>query len=146
MNGGFTALNGLETLEVIMTKIRRALENTGEFKQNIAFPLLRFDYDLKVWAYPKQPLDGEPGIKVVGSVGEATGEPLVNVSSTKVMDTPDKERFDANLPIPVVQPAAGGILVDVRTDVPGSAKIPTRAESINAAIKAALPNKEVEGK
>jgi len=136
MSASFTALNGLETLEVILSRIRTALVNTGEFKQNIAFPLLRFDYEVKVWGYPKQPLNGEPGIKVTAQVGETEGDvtPTVSASSTAVLDTPDKERLEAGLDIPVASPGGGGVLVDVRTDQPPK---PTKAESIQAAIKAA---------
>ncbi len=146
MSAGFNALSGLETLDVITTRIRQALENTGEFKQNIAFPLMRFDFDVKVWSYPKQALSGEAGIKVGASVVDKDaltepGKPIVSVSSGAILDTPDKERLNAGLDIPRAQPAAQGVIVDMRTDKEGSAPTTTKAEDLQAAIKAALPNK-----
>lgn len=140
MSAGFTALNGLETLEVIMTRIRKALVDTGEFKQNLSFPLFRLDFDVKVWSYPKQPLTGEPGIRITAQVGDDTTDlPLVNISVDNTVDTPDKERLDSGLEIPAARPSGGGVIVDIPQDQP---KVPTKAESIQAAIKAAQISKE----
>lgn len=141
IGNGFTALNGQEALEVILTKIRAALEKTGEFRQNIAFPLPKFEFKVGVWVYPKQTLTGEPGIKVESVVGEASGDPAIVVDQTGTITTPDKERLEANLPIPKAQSAVG-VIVDIRQDQP---KEPTKAESIAEAIKAAIPAK-TEGK
>lgn len=135
---GFNALNGQEAMDVILTKVRAALEKTGEFKQNIAFPLPKFEFDVRVWVYPKQNLNGEAGIKASAMVGEAEGDPDIVVTQSATVTTPDKARQEADLPIPRAQSAAKGIIVDVPQDLP---KEPTKAESIQEAIKAAIPTK-----
>lgn len=150
----FNALNGAETLEVILAKIRTALINTGEFRPHLTFPLMKFDFEVKVWNYPKQSLNSDAGIKATGSEGERAedtnaSEPSLTVNSVEVVDTPDKERKAVGLEIPVAQSAAHGILVDQRLDQPQaspsqpSVAIPvpapaSKAESIQAAVATAL--------
>lgn len=144
MQGAFNALNGSEALEVIMGKIREKLVATGEFKQHVTLPLLKFEFDVRVWAYPKNDLNGAPGIVANTTVGELNpadpkvdpnAAPTVAVSTGDILDTPDKERVAAGLEIPRAQSSAAGI-VDQRQDQP-LAPAPTKAESIQAAIEAA---------
>lgn len=128
----FNALNGAEALEVVLAKIRKSLESTGEFRQNIAFPMMRFDYDVKFWVYPKQPLTGTPSINAQGGEGELPKEgapSTIQVTDTNLVDTPDKARLEANLDIPKPTITPGGI-VDIRQDQPK-----VEAKSITIPIK-----------
>ncbi len=143
----FNALNGAEALEVVLAKVRKSLELTGEFRQNIAFPMMRFDFDVRFWVYPKQPLTGDPSIKTTGGEGEVPKEgtpPSIQVTDTNLVDTPDKARLEANLDIPKPTLTPAGI-VDVRQDQP----ILEKAEQIQTTVfppSAGKPIIPVKGK
>jgi hypothetical protein len=107
----FNALTGVESLDVILSKIKTALLNTGEFQNHITFPLPKYEFSVKVWVYPKQSLEGPPGIEVKGSDGAADGAPNVSITKSEILDTPDKARLDAGLPVPRAN-MVGGIVVD----------------------------------
>lgn len=138
----FNALNGEEYLKVILTKVESTLRGTNEFKTNLSFPLTRFEFDIRVWTYPKESLEGKPGIVASARVGEPqTSDPSDRVTNTQVIDQPDKARVEAKLEIPKAVPGPGTsadaerpdkVLVDKRTDIP---ILPT--ESLAAAIAAA---------
>ena len=131
----FNALNGAEALTVIVNKIRSELERTGEFRENITFPLLKFKAQVQVWGYPKDDLNGKPGVDLEYVAGEAEGDPSIKVNIGDVVDTPDKSRLENNIPIPVAQPSAKGIITDVPTRIDGPTK---RSESLSEAIAAKL--------
>jgi hypothetical protein len=107
----FNALTGMEFLDVILSKIKTALLNTGEFQNHITFPLPKYEFSVGVWVYPKQSLDGPPGMVVKGSEGEAEGAPKISVTKSEILDIPDKARLEAGLPVPRAN-KVNGVLVD----------------------------------
>lgn len=120
----FNALSGTETLEVILGKIRQDLENTGAFRGNLAFPLLKVEYTVKVWNGSAQDFAGEPGVSVSGQAIERQfalpGEedkPSITVAESTVIDTPDKARVETNLPIPKTTIGPKGVKVDTPSKV-----------------------------
>lgn len=121
----FNALNGPELLKSILSDIERELTLTGEFKNNITYPWVKYEATVKVLSYPKQNLADEPGIKVAvtsetafpNDVDDNTRpapevpEVVFDLRLADVIDTPDKARVDSGQPIPT-QGKAAGVLVD----------------------------------
>ncbi len=115
----FNALTGPELKEVLLRKISEQLDLTGEFKTNITYPWVKYNITVKLLSYPRQGIGDTPGIiaQVDGEIA-AGGEPpqvselVVDFSLDEVIDTPDKARVDADLPIPTTAQGPGGVLVD----------------------------------
>lgn len=124
----FNALNGTELIEVIKDRIGKKLEASGEFKYHLTFPWSRISFAVGVVAYPQQAMDDtDPKIKVKGAEifgeGEApSGAPVtVSVSGGAVLDTPDKDRVEAQIPVPTIVEGPGGQKIDkpvLRAPVP----------------------------
>lgn len=125
MSATFNALTGTELIEVIKEEIGNKLDLTGEFKGHSTFPWVRVSYEIKVLGYPQQDIKDEPKIKVSGdleipkprigespSLAHAEAPTIAYLKDEKVIDTPDKARVEAKLPVPVVAPAPGNVLVD----------------------------------
>ena len=123
----FTALSGAEAKSVILAKISAAMDESGEFAQNITYPWFKYDFSLKTTSYPKYAFDAELK-EVVTASGEhkdpdGASENLVpslddvvelNMGSgPTVIDTPDQARVDAGLPLPTASPVANVGVVDV---------------------------------
>src|SRR5579862_6009132 len=106
----FNALTGPELIDVILSKVREKLEDTGEFKAHRTFPWVKLFFgSIKVLAYPKQDYDDEPEIKtdeievVLTPDAPQPDEQPVTVEiapSEEIIDTPDQARMDADLPLP----------------------------------------------
>lgn len=116
----FNALDGQELITVILNEIREKLEATNEFRQHRAFPLIKLTFSIGVASYPSQELDAEPKIKTQGEVTLPKGvgtpavepAPTVTVEDTQVIDTPDRARRKANIPIKVPAPGPNKIHED----------------------------------
>lgn len=116
----FNALNGTELLEAIVARIRRKLEDTGEFEQHRTFPLIKLTFSVGLAVYPKQNLDDEPLTKITDTLTLPEGvsvppeEPVSTIAETEsvVIDTPDLERKEAGLAITVPVLGLGGVIVD----------------------------------
>ena len=118
----FNALTGTELLEVIITRIRKKLEDTGEFEYHRTYPLIRLTYSVGVASYPKQDLDSAPLILAkddaqvpdgsVTSDKSVIADTLIEVEDSIVLDTPDLTRKETGLPISVPVVGTGGITVD----------------------------------
>lgn len=117
----FNALSGTELKKAILADIEKEMDATGEFKQHMTFPWVRYEATVKILAYPKQALDAEPGIQL-HAVGEMVGEGVENLPGEApetildlrildTIDTPDKARVTSNQPIPT-QARAAGVLID----------------------------------
>lgn len=132
----FNSLNGQELIEVILSEIREKLELTGEFKQHQGFPLVRVRYEVGVNSYPKQILEEEPKIIAKDEVVLPKGEEVptveaetevVKVSDDITIDTPDKARRKAKIPIKV--PAVGPNKVIEDRPVPIKDSKPTEVQA-----------------
>lgn len=115
----FTACNGLEAKAVILDKISKALDETGDFNQNITYPWWKFNFSIKMTSYPKFALEAEPQVVAQGTEvpqeASPEGEDLqitAIVSEDTVVDTPDQARVDADLPLPTAVPVKGVGIVD----------------------------------
>ena len=116
------ALNGTEMIEFMLASIRKKLEDSGEFHLHTTFPLFRLDYKLSIASYPQQDLEDAPKIKVEGttlldrredrSVKELSEPIKTEIEASIVVDTPDKARVEAHLPVPTPSPGPGGVIVD----------------------------------
>ena len=117
----FNPLSGTELLEVIIADIRKIAEESGEFSPNLAYPWIKYSYEIKLTTYPKRPIDAEPETVVAGGANASTDdldpqaiqEPEVVLSSGDVIiDTPDQARVDADLPLPTAVPVVNVGIVD----------------------------------
>lgn len=122
----FTALSGSELKSVILDKISRAMDESGDFNNNITYPWLRYSYELKMTSYPKFAFDAElqPVVKVEDEIKDPLGAPenlvpsmddvkeTVLVSEPMTIDTPDQARVDADLPLPTPTPVVNIGVVD----------------------------------
>jgi len=115
----FTACNGLEAKAIILDKISKALDETGDFSQNITYPWWKFQFSVKMTSYPKFATEAEPveltKDVVVPDEAPPEGEPAqvtVVVSDPEIVDTPDQARVDAELPLPTAVPVKNVGIVD----------------------------------
>lgn len=116
----FTAINGLEAKAILLDRISKALDETGDFNQNITYPWWRASFEIKMTSYPKAAFEAE--LTPVTS-GEIEPEPEALIPSeaeaketltgeTFVVDTPDQARVEADLPIPTAVPIKNVGIVD----------------------------------
>ena len=114
----FTATNGLEAKAIILDKISKALDETGDFNQNITYPWWKFSFSVKMTSYPKAFMDSELVEIVMDEVIPTEAPPdsdihiTAVVSDPLVVDTPDQARVEADLPIPTAVPVKGVGIVD----------------------------------
>lgn len=84
----FNALNGFEARDYILSKVREAMEGSGEFPANLTFPWFRFEFSLKI-----SRLTG----RVEEPVVEREQRPLVvaeTVGETPALDSPEVETLE----------------------------------------------------
>jgi len=124
----FNALTGPELKSVILKEIENKLDETGEFAQHRTFPWVKLTIGaIKVLAYPKQGMEDEPEIQTpqIEKVLSEKDAPqpdeqpsIIDLGSySLVIDTPDKARDEAGLPIPVPGIAdVGGVAVPTIVD------------------------------
>jgi hypothetical protein len=119
----FNALNGPELKAVILAAIAKKLDDTGEFSTHMTYPWVSYTFNVGIVSYPKQAMDAEPGIVAVQETpvdigkfptNEEAPEPatVTQVHGGAVIDTPDKARLDADLPLPTTAVGLGGVIVD----------------------------------
>lgn len=118
----FTATNGLEAKAIILDKISKALDETGDFTQNITYPWWKFSFEIKMTSYPKAAFEAELTKVASGEEDhldpENVPESLDEVKETiiapepTVVDTPDQARVDADLPLPTAVPIKNVGIVD----------------------------------
>lgn len=118
----FTAVNGLEAKAIILDKISKALDETGDFNQNITYPWWKFSFDIKMTSYPKAAFEAELTPVAKGEIDqrdpENVPESMDDVKETiiapepTVVDTPDQARVDAGLPLPTAVPVKNVGIVD----------------------------------
>jgi hypothetical protein len=115
----FNALNGAELKKAILADIEREMDLTGEFRNHVTFPWVKYTAHITLLSYPKQAMDAEPGIKITAS-GVATDnlvppvaepEVVLDLKVGSVVNVPDQARVDSDQPIPT-QSLAAGILID----------------------------------
>ena len=114
----FTALNGAEVKAVFLDAISKAMDESGEFKENLTFPWVKFSYDLKLTSYPKAAMDSDPASVAKGEIEQEVpvmDGPVVETVITSepvIIDTPDQARVDAGLPLPTAVPVKNVGIVD----------------------------------
>ena len=115
----FTACNGLEAKAVILAAVSKALDETGDFVQNITYPWWKFRFSVKMTSYPKFSAEAEPveiaKNEVIPEVAPPEGEDAqvtAIVSDDVVIDIPDQARVDADLPLPTAVPVKNVGIVD----------------------------------
>jgi len=120
MNQIFNALNGAELKKAVLADIEREMDLSGEFRNHVTYPWVKYTAHLTLLSYPKQAMDAEPGLKLSVS-GVATDNPdykfmeepevVLDLKSVSVIDVPDQTRVDSGQPIPT-QAIAAGVLID----------------------------------
>lgn len=117
----FNALSGPELVKVILADIEKKLVATGEFDGNITFPWVKYNYQISMVSYPKQPADSEPVLVTSGVGGSTEAIPSEakadEVKETIVVnevtvDTPDLARIESDQPIPTPGRGPGNVLID----------------------------------
>jgi hypothetical protein len=139
----FTACNGLEAKAIILDKISKALDETGDFSQNITYPWWKFNFSIRMTSYPKFALEAEPkeiakGVEVPEEA-PPDGEDLQVagiVSEDIIVDTPDQDRVDADLPLPTAVPVKNVGIVDKPIAQAPQAKSKTQAKIHKALTEA----------
>ncbi len=131
----FNALNGTELKKAILADVEREMDLTGEFRNHVTYPWVKYTAHLTLLSYPKQAMDAEPGIKITAkdvlwdakeaqAVGPEVPEVVLDLKVDGVVDIPDQARVDSGQPIPT-QALAAGVLIDKdvhRPKVPVSLK------------------------
>lgn len=114
----FNALSGTEMKLAILADIEKRLDASGEFGAHVAFPWVKYTFEIGLTVYPKQQMDDPAGIVVKGELEAGTkpdsGEPnapIVLVGG-EVVDVPNETRIASDQPIPTPAPGPGGVLVD----------------------------------
>lgn len=117
----FTALNGLEAKAVLLDKISKALDETGDFNQNITYPWWKASFEIKMTSYPKAAFEAELHTVATGEIepepealipSEAEVKETLVAPEPFVVDTPDQARVEADLPLPTAVPVKGIGIVD----------------------------------
>lgn len=117
----FNALSGPELIAAILSDIEKKLVATGDFNSNITFPWVKYNYQISMVAYPKQPADSDPvlvasgdGGSTEGVPGEAKADEITEtvISNEVVVNTPDLTRLESNQPIPTPSKGPGNVLID----------------------------------
>lgn len=119
----FNALSGPELKAVILAAIAKKLDDTGEFGGHMAYPWVSYTFKVGIVAYPKQAMNAEPGIvaeqadpvdygKFPSNAEAPEPATITQVTGSDVIDTPDKARLDADLPLPTMAVGLGGVIVD----------------------------------
>ena len=60
----YNAITGSEALEIVLTRLRRALENTGEFTSNVTFPCWKLEVSCSFEVFPRELPEIKAEIKV----------------------------------------------------------------------------------
>lgn len=118
----FNALSGAELKQIFLDTISKALDESGEFGENLAYPWVKWDYSIKFTSYPKYPVDSDL-IQVAAGEQEQVQPNLIDPetpleertfasSEPIVIDTPDQARVDADLPLPTPVPVVNVGMVD----------------------------------
>jgi hypothetical protein len=116
----FNALNGPELKKAILAELDKEMELSGEFRNNLTYPWVKFDASIRVLSYPKQDMNAAPTL-VARAEGEISTEEavdysvpaveVVNIDTQKVIDTPDAVRIETGQPVPT-QATVAGVQID----------------------------------
>jgi hypothetical protein len=115
----YNALNGIEIREIILSEIKRQLENDFRFRQNVAYPLISWSWKLAVNAYPLDPPQFEVNVadKVITAPGAEGFLPEgavveIDIGSSRDVTAPagetaDAARRSANISVPTPRSVKG---------------------------------------
>lgn len=131
----YNALNGLELREVLIGKMREMMRNHPAFVAALAHHGVEYSIEIKVRSWPYEPgqthkIQGKGEAAVGGRVPPQV-KPKVEKNEEKIggplkvegkVRYPDKEREEANLPVPEKTATADGAISDY-----ASGEDPTRA-------------------
>lgn len=115
MPNQFTAINGEEFKKILLSSISSALEDSGEFRNHVTFPLIQWNFKLECKIVPRQALDTDPEVVVEGngarvspdfSADELKNQRRLEINGEDFIDTPDlaREQAGIGIPTPVVGP------------------------------------------
>ncbi len=94
-------LDGTEFIDIVLTRIRRALEADSVIGKDTEHP--RFSFEIKI----KFPAEHTKETLVWGSEGQV-GADVVEITDSYASDSPNRTREDHNLPIPVMVQTPSG--------------------------------------
>jgi hypothetical protein len=120
MSAQFNALSGAELKAIILDRISKELDDSGEFSPNLSYPWIKWDFQVRVTTYPKHPVENEPEVVAEGTIENNINHELlaetetveVSVPEPIIIDTPDQARVDADLPLPTPVPVVNVGVVD----------------------------------
>lgn len=109
----FNALNGQELKKIIMQQVERALDEDFHFRQHLTYPVVSFNWNLVVSAYPLQPPEFKIGAEhdiVAAPKGEEIPMPkpeeigTFELGGRSKIDTPNQAREESGqaVPTPIV--------------------------------------------
>jgi hypothetical protein len=119
----YNALQGDEVKKIILREVEQAFNEVADFRPSVAFPVLRWQWNLKIDCYPRDPQNIE--IQKTGAhvATDATDEELTSTQPIELsgqnavgaagMLAPDQAREEAGLPVPTLRRDRSGNLVDV---------------------------------
>src|SRR5260370_12324949 len=92
----FNALNGIELKKLILTEVQKRLDNDGDFRVNLSYPIVSWEWELTVRVYPRDP--AEFVVKAAGAV-ETVGPPPTPATPPP-MDQPPPQALSSARPSP----------------------------------------------
>ncbi len=96
-------LDGTEFIDIVLTRIRRALEADSVIGKDTEHP--RFSFEIKI----KFPAEHTKETLVWGKEGTISlAEPIEMITDSYASDSPNRSREDHNLPIPVMVQTPSG--------------------------------------
>jgi hypothetical protein len=115
----FNALNGLELKKILLKEIERHLDNDFHFRQNVAYPLISWQWKLACNVYPGEPptWDASIGPKEIRASGAEgfvpeTDPVQVDIGATRDVSAPagetaDSVRRESDIPVPAPRAVRG---------------------------------------
>jgi len=109
----YNPLSGDEVKALILREIEQAFNEVGDFRPAVAFPVVRWKWDLTLSVYPRDPQDIT--LQKVGAhvSTDATPEEMTNTADTILqgqnavgaqgMTPADQAREEAGLPVPTLK-------------------------------------------
>ncbi|MFH1741008.1 MAG: hypothetical protein ABIH23_18555 [bacterium] len=115
----YNALNGHELKKIVLREVERAMDNSGIFHISRTFPVVDWNWTLKIKAYPQEPAEDEVGVsrhEAVGPVpdhGQSVEEELKGGrEEVGKAVAPNAVRTEEDLPVPKPQERPGIGIVD----------------------------------
>ncbi len=106
----FNPLNGAEVEAIIIREVKAAFAEVSDFREMVTFPVVRWNWNLKIDCYPREPQTIELQKSGAHVATDATPEEMTSTQAIELkgqnavgavgMQAPDQAREEAGLPVP----------------------------------------------